>query len=146
MPRRANAYVRIAHANGPSGSCVTNNLVQRTTVKSNMKARIIYTWLVKTLHNMLSSFAISLVLFCPLGFSFFLYIDFAAFSFSMSPTVRCIQHSTPQNTYIAKDKPRCPSRSRSAILSCPLVSISCPARSPPSSVHVMHEFLARECK
>ena len=65
MLLRANAYVRIAHADGPS-EVVINNLVRRTTVESNMKASIIYTWLVKTLHNVLSSFAISLVLFCPL--------------------------------------------------------------------------------
>ena len=56
--------------------------VRRTTVESNMKASIIYTWLVKTLHNVLSSFEIFVVLIWLL-----LYIDFAAFSFSASPTV-----------------------------------------------------------
>ena len=53
---RASAYVRIMHADGPSGAGVTNNLVRRATVESNMKVSIIYTWLVKTLHNVLSSF------------------------------------------------------------------------------------------
>ena len=48
--------------------------VRRTTVESNMKASIIYTLLVKTLHNVLSSFEICLVLFCPLGFGFFCHI------------------------------------------------------------------------
>ena len=36
-----------------------------------MKASLIYTWLVKTLHNVLSSFVSSLVLFYPLGLGFF---------------------------------------------------------------------------
>ena len=88
------------HADGPSGAGVTNNLVRRTTIESNMKASIIYTWLVKTLHNVLSSFALSLVLFLP---SWLLsYIDFIAFLFSVSPTVGCVQHSTSQNMYVVE--------------------------------------------
>ena len=73
-----------------------------------------------------------------------LYIDFVAFSFSVSPTIGCIQHLTP-HMYVAEDQPRCPPRpplSRSTVFSCPR---------PPSSVHVTHEFLsvhmnANECE
>ena len=86
-------------------------------VKSKMKVSIIYIWLVKTLHNVLFSFALSLVLF--LLFWLFLFIDFAAFSFSVSPTVSCVQRSTSQNTYVVEDVSRCPPRlplSRSAVL------------------------------
>ena len=71
---------------------------------------------------------------CLLGF--FLYIDVITFSFSVSPTVGCVQHSTPQNMYVVEDQPCCPPRSplsRSAVLPCPR---------PPSSVHVMYEFLS----
>ena len=95
------------------------NLVRRITVESNMKASIIYTWLV-TLHDVLSSFALSLVLFLPSWL--LLYIDFIAFSFSVSPTVGCVQHSTLQNTYVAENQLHCPPRpplSRSAILPYP---------------------------
>ena len=105
---------------------------RRTTVESNIKVSIIYTWLVKTLHDVLSTFALYLVLFLPSWH--LLYIDFVAFSFSVSPTVGCVQHSTPQNTYVAEDQSRCPRRpplSRSAVLPCPR---------PPSSVHVTHDF------
>ena len=97
---------------------VTNNLVRRTTVESNMKASIIYTWLVKTLHNVVSSFALSLVLFFASWL--LLYIDFV--TFSVSPTVGYVQHSIPQNMYVAEDQLRCPPRpplSRSAVLPCP---------------------------
>ena len=44
------------------------------------------------------------------------------FKFSTSPTVGCVQYSTPQNVYIAEDQPCCPthpSLSRSAVLPCP---------------------------
>ena len=126
-PRHANVYVHLAHVDGPNGAGVTSNSVRRTAVESNMKANIFYTWLVKTLHNVLSSFAISLVLFFLLGLGFFLYI---AFCFSVSPTVGCVQHLTPQNMYIAEDQPHCPPHSplsRNAVLPCPLVSILCPA-------------------
>ena len=142
-------YVHIAHADGPSGACVTNNLVRRTMIESNMKASINYTWLVKPLHNVLSSFAISLVLFCPLGFCFFCTLTLLL---SLSP---CRQPSDAFSTRLHKTRtlrrtsravPPHPPLSRSAILPCPLVSILCPACSPPSSVHVMHEFLACECK
>ena len=90
------------------------------------KVSIIYTWLVKTLHSVLSSFELSLVLFLPS--MLLLYIDFVAFSFSMPPTVGCVQYSTPQNTYVVEDQPLCPTRpqlSRSAVLPC-----------PPSLVHI----------
>ena len=82
------------------------------------KVSIIYTWLVKTLHSMLSSSALSLVLFLPS--QLLLYIDFV--TFSIPPTVGCVQYSTPQNTYVAEHQPRCPTRprlSRSAVLPCP---------------------------
>ena len=98
---------------------ITNNLVRRITVESNMKASIIYTWLVKTLQNVLSFFALSLVL---LPFWLLLYIDFVAFSFSVLPTVGCVQHSTPQNMYVAEDQLRCPPHpplSRSVVLPYP---------------------------
>ena len=51
-----------------------------------------------------------------------LYIEFVAFSFSMPPTVSCIQYSTPQNMYLAEDQPHCPTHpplSKSAVLPCP---------------------------
>ena len=56
------------------------------------------------------------------GLALLLYTDFVAFSFSMPPTVGCVQYATPQNTYIAEDQPHCPTRlqlSRSAVLLCP---------------------------
>ena len=62
------------------------------------------------------SFALHLVLF--LLSWILLYIDFLGFTFSMSPTIGCIQHSTAQNTYVVEDQPRCPLRpplSRSAL-------------------------------
>ena len=65
---------------------------RRTTVESNMKVSIIYTWLVNTLST---TFALSLVLFLPCWL--------------------------PQNTYIAEDQSRCPLHSplsRSAVLPC----------------------------
>ena len=95
---------------------------RRTTVESNMK---VYIWLVKTLHNVLF-FGLYLVLFLPSWL--LLYIDFVAFTFSMSPTVGCIQHSTPQNTHFAEDQQHCPPRpplSRSAVLPCPWLAL-CP--------------------
>ena len=50
---------------------------------------------------MLFSLAFSLVLFLPSWL--LLYIDFVAFSFSMLPTVGGVQHSTPQNKYVAAE-------------------------------------------
>ena len=47
-------------------------------------------------------FGLYLVLF--LSSWLLLYIDFVVFIFSMLPTVGCIQHSTPQNTYVAEDQ------------------------------------------
>ena len=76
-------------------------------VELSMKVSIIYTWLVKTLHNMLSSFVLSLV----------------TFYFLMPPTVGCVQYSAPQNTYIAEDQLRCltlPRLLRSTVLPSPL--------------------------
>ena len=78
---------------------------------------IIYTWLVKTLHNVLSSFVLSLVLVLPS--KLLLYLDF---SFSMLQTVGCVLYSILQNAYVAEDQPRfptCPPLSRSAVLPCP---------------------------
>ena len=106
--RRACQYICAQCACGWA-RCHHNNLVRRITVESNTKVSIIYTWLVKTLQNMLSSFALSLVL---LPFWLLLYIDFVAFSFSVSPTVSCVQHSTPQNTYVVEDQLRCPPRTQ----------------------------------
>ena len=96
------------------------------------------------LHDVLFPFALYLILFLPSWLS--LYIDIIAFSFSVSPTVGCVQHSTPQNMYVAEDQACCPPRpplSRSTVLPCPR---------PPSSVHVTYEFLSvhvsanSECK
>ena len=106
-------------------------LCEWTTDESNTK---VYIWLVKTLHNVLFSFALYLVFLLPSWL--LLYIDIVAFSFSVSPTVGCVQHSTPQNMYVAEDQPRCPPHpplSKSAVLPCPW---------PPSSVHATHEFLS----
>ena len=57
----------IAHAGRACGAGVKlfSPSSRRTTVESNMKESIIYTWLVKTLHNVLFSFALSLILFLP---------------------------------------------------------------------------------
>ena len=51
--------------------CTMRVSSRRTTVESNMK---VYIWLVKTLHNVLFSFALHLVLFLPSWL--LLYIDF----------------------------------------------------------------------
>ena len=64
---------------------------ERLWLNRASKVSIIYTWLVKTL-------------FLPS--QLLLYIDFV--TFSMPPTVSCVQYSTPQNTYIAEHQPRCP--------------------------------------
>ena len=91
---------------------------RRTMVESNMK---VYIWLVKTLHNVLFSFALYLVLF--LSSWLLLYIDSVAFSFSVLPTVGCVQYSSLQNTYVVEGQ-----------------------------LHMMHEFLSvhvsasSECK
>ena len=75
---------------------------------------------------------------CPLGF--FCTLTSFTFSFSVLPTFSCIQHSTPQNTYVAENQPRCPPR---------------PPRPPLSSFprpcSLVHEFLSvhvstNECK
>ena len=109
------------------------------------KVSIIYTWLVKTLHNVFSSFALFLVLFLPS--QLLLYIDFVTFSFSMSPTVGCIQYSTPQNTYVAEDQPRCPGHSIVKKHRSSLSSIARQGKAyqciqyPRESVHVTQEFI-----
>ena len=83
---------RSTHAHGAS-CCAVRVSSRRTTVEANMKVSIIYTWLGKTLHNMLFSFAIS-VLFLPSWPSWLLlYVDFVAFSFSVSLTVGWVQLS-----------------------------------------------------
>ena len=144
--------MRIAHADGPSGAGVTNNLVQRTTVESNMKVSIIYTWLVKTLHNVPSSFAISLVLYCPLGLGLFCTLTL------LLSVSQCRQPSAAFSTRLHKTRTlRRTSRAVLPVLHCqemlffpvldPLSLHLVPRpRAPPSSVHVTHEFLARECK
>ena len=86
------------HAHNASCRAVWVSL-RRTMVELNMK---VYIWLVKTLHNVLFSFALYLVLF--LSSWLLLYIDSVAFSFSMSPTVGDIQYSTLQNTYIVEEQ------------------------------------------
>ena len=84
---------RSTHAHGAS-CCAVRVSSRRTTVEANMKVGIIYTWLGKTLHNMLFSFAISVVLFLPSWPSWLLlYVDFVAFSFSVSLTVGWVQLS-----------------------------------------------------
>ena len=92
---------------------------ERLRLNRTWKVNTIYTWLVKTLHNVLFSFALSLVLVLPSYL--LLYLDFIAFSFSMPQTVGCVQYSAPQNAYVAEDQPRCPTGpplSRSAVLPC----------------------------
>ena len=98
----------------------------------------IYTWLVKTLHNVLLSFALPLVLFLPSWL--LLYIDFGAVSFSVSPTVGCIQYSTLQNAYVD-----------AAALSSASSIVKKRRSSLSSIVHGTHELLsvhvsANECK
>ena len=116
---------------------------ERLRLNQAWKVGIIYTWLVKTLHNVPSSFALSLVRFLPS--QLLLYIDFVTFSFS-PPTVGCVQYSTPQNTYVVEDQPRCPTRprwSRSTVLPSPPSlgqAYQC-IQYPRESVHVMHEFI-----
>ena len=76
-------YYRSKHAHDTS--CHATWVSSRMTmVESNMTVSIIYTWLVKNLHNMLFSFALSLVLVFPSWL--LLYSDFIAFTFSVSPT------------------------------------------------------------
>ena len=68
-----------------------------------MRVSVIYTWLVKTLHSVLFSFALSLVLFLPSWL--LLYIDLVlCFLFLSVANVGCFQHSTPQNMYVAEDQ------------------------------------------
>ena len=91
---------------------------ERLWLNRASKVSIIYTWLVKTLHNVLSSFELSLVLFLPS--QLLLYIDFV--TFSMPPTIGCVQYSTPQNMYDVEHQPCCPTHprlSRSAVVPCP---------------------------
>ena len=60
----ASAYVSIVHAGWPCGAGVRKLVrAQGLWLNRTWKASIIYTWLVKTLHIALSSFAFSLVLF-----------------------------------------------------------------------------------
>ena len=98
-----------------------------------------------TLHNVLSSFELSLVLFLPS--QLLLYIDFVAFSFSMPPIVGYVQYLTPQNTYVAEDQPRCPTLprlSRSAVFPCPLSLGQAQYKRiwyPRELVHVTHESI-----
>ena len=145
-PRHANVHVHLAHADGPNGAGVTSNSVRRTTVESNMKASIFYTWLVKTLHNVLSSFAISLVLFCLLGLGFFCTLHSvsqrhqpsAAFSTRLHKTHTLWRSSrTVLPVLHCQETPFFPVlQSRSRAL---------PARAS-IIMHVTHESLARECK
>ena len=77
------------------------------------------TWLVKTLYNVLFFFTLTGSL--PAFLALFVHW-LCCFPFSMSPTVGCIQHSTPQNMYVVEDQPCCPQRlplSRTSIVPCP---------------------------
>ena len=67
MPRAAPCKCVCAHCAHRWAACVSPSS-RRTTVELNMKVSIIYTWLVKTLHNVLFSFALLLFSSCPLGF------------------------------------------------------------------------------
>ena len=108
----------------------------RLRLNRTWKVSIIYAWLVKTLHNVLSSFARYLVLFLPSWL--LLYIDFVAFSFSVSPNIGCVQDST-RNTYVRRT-----SHAVLPILHCqevPFFPVLIANHHPRVSVHVTHEFL-----
>ena len=114
MPRAAPCQCVCAHAGRPCGANASQSS-RTTTVDSNMKSEHNLYLAYEDSHNVLSSFAFSLVLFAST------VIDFVAFSVSMPPTVGCVQYSTPQNTFVVEDQPRCPTRpplSRSAVLLC----------------------------
>ena len=90
-----------------------------TTVESNMKSEhnLYLACEDSTCFLLLHSFLFSS---CPLSF----YCTWTSLlsSFSMPPTVGCVQHSTPHNTYVAEDQLRCPTHpplSRSAVLPRP---------------------------
>ena len=108
---------------------VINNLVRRTMVESNLKASIIHTWLVKTLHNVLSSFTLSRSLLpsctCTLT-------SLLSLSQRHQLTIGCVQHSTPQHVHCGGPAmlfslSSIVKKRRSSMLPCPLVSILCPA-------------------
>ena len=106
-------------------------LSRRTTVESE----IIYTWLVhEGIHNVLSSF-VPYSLLALLASKYFTLTSLHAFSFSVSPTVGCVQHSTPQTRTLRKT-----SRTVLPVRS----SIVKKRRSflPRMSVHVTNEFLS----
>ena len=101
-------------------------------LRLNQTWKCIAIWFVKILHNVYLACEDSTMCFflhfnwissCLFGcFVYWL----CCFPFSMSPTVGCIQHSTPQNTYVAEDQPCCPLRpplSRTSIVPCPSLGI-----------------------
>ena len=99
----------------------------------------------KTLHNMLFSLHFNWISSCLFG-SFVHWL--CCFPFSMSPTVGCVQHSTPQNMYVAEEQPCCPLRlplSRTSIVPCPpsLGILGCQCTWHMSSWACTY---ARECK
>ena len=105
---------------------------RRNTVESNMKESIIYIWLVKTLHNVLFSFALSLVLFLPSWL--LLYIDFVRCFLFLSVANRRLRSGLNCAKHVHCRWPAALSSvSRGAVLLC-----LPPA--PPLSVHVTHEF------
>ena len=140
--RRASAYVRIAHADRRSGAGVTIWSVG-LRLNRTMKASIAYYWLVKTLHNVLSSFTISLVLFCPLGF-------FCTLTLLLSLS-QCCQPSAVFSTRLRKTRMlRRTSRADLPDLHCQETPFF-PACPRPPNEHrqctcMMHEFLKRACE
>ena len=110
MPRAASCQCVCAHEGRPCGANASQSS-RTTTVDSNMKSEHNLYLAYEDSHNVLSSFAFSLVLFAST------VIDFVAFSVSMPPTVGCVPYSTPQNTFVVEDQPR-PPLSRSAVLLC----------------------------
>ena len=96
--------------------CTVRVSSRTTMVESNMKVHI---WLVKTLHNVLFSFALYLVLFLPswlLGF-----FGTLTLLLSLSQCRQPLAVFSTQNTYVVEDQPHCPlcsPLSRTAVLPC----------------------------
>ena len=111
MPRAAPCECVCAHCAHRWAACVSPSS-RRTTVELNMKVSIIYTWLVKTLHNVLFSFctfscsllAHLLVLAC-----FVHWLRCFLFLIVANRWLRSALDSA-KHVYLAEDRPCCPPR------------------------------------
>ena len=137
MPHAAPCECVCVHCTHRWAACVSPSS-RRTTVESNMKVSIIFTWLVKTLHNVL--FLLHFLLFssCPLaGLGLFCTLT------SLLSLSQCHQPLAAFSTRLCKTRVPCGgsavlSSTSSIVMKC----LPCLDHRPPSSVHVTHEFLS----